>query len=149
MDKDNAEFRKMFLSRFNEIKFNRFIGLTSDSYDFENGCIRFDMRDDLIGNRSFNILHGGIIAGVLDTVSAFILIINGAWRLVYSTTSKPVFRGGTIDLRVDYLRPGKGTRFVASGSILRQGNKVAVVRSELRNEQNELIAVGTGTYLIG
>jgi uncharacterized protein (TIGR00369 family) len=149
MDKNDGEFRKQFLARFNEIRFNQFVGMNSDSFDFENGRIHFDMRDELIGNRSFNIMHGGIIAGVLDTVSAFVLIINGAWRMTYSATNKQEFRGGTIDLRVDYLRPGKGKRFVASGNILRQGNKVAVVRSELRNEQDELIAVGTGTYLIG
>jgi acyl-coenzyme A thioesterase PaaI-like protein len=45
--------------------------------------------------------------------------------------------------------PGKGTHFIASGNILRVGNKIGVVRSELRNELNELIAVGMGTFLVG
>lgn len=58
-------------------------------------------------------------------------------------------RLGTIDLRIDYLRPGRGTRFSASAMLLRSGNKVAVVRSELHNELGTLIAVGTGTYLCG
>jgi acyl-coenzyme A thioesterase PaaI-like protein len=52
-------------------------------------------------------------------------------------------------MRIDYLVPGKGTHFIASGNILRVGNKIGVVRSELRNELNELIAVGTGTFLVG
>ena len=58
------------------------------------------------------------------------------------------FRGGTIDLRIDYLMPGKGNSFVASGIILRRGSKVAVVRTDLRNKQDDLIAVGIGTYLV-
>lgn len=45
-----------------------------------------------------------------------------------------------------YLR---GQRFTACASLLRSGNKVAVVRSELFNEEGLLVAVGTGTYLCG
>jgi uncharacterized protein (TIGR00369 family) len=55
----------------------------------------------------------------------------------------------TIDMRVDYLRPGIGEEFTASGYILRTGNKVAVVRMELYNDQNALIAVGTASYIVG
>jgi uncharacterized protein (TIGR00369 family) len=58
-------------------------------------------------------------------------------------------RVGTIDLRVDYLRPGRGERFTASGRIMRSGRKVAVVRMELHNPSDLLVAVGTGTYMIG
>jgi transcription-repair coupling factor (superfamily II helicase) len=54
-----------------------------------------------------------------------------------------------IDLRVDYLIPGKGNYFIAKGKILRLGNKVAVSRMELVNDKNDLIALGTGTYNVG
>jgi uncharacterized protein (TIGR00369 family) len=56
---------------------------------------------------------------------------------------------GTIDLRVDYLRPGRGKTFIARGRIMRAGRKVAVVRMEMHNESELLVAVGTGTYMIG
>ena len=56
---------------------------------------------------------------------------------------------GTIDLRIDYLRPGRGQRFTATAVLLRSGNKVAVVRSELHSDDGTLVAVGTGTYLCG
>jgi uncharacterized protein (TIGR00369 family) len=55
---------------------------------------------------------------------------------------------GTIDLRVDYLRPGLGRHFVSVGQVLRAGNKVAVTRIELTNDEHQLIAVGTGAYVI-
>jgi uncharacterized protein (TIGR00369 family) len=54
---------------------------------------------------------------------------------------------GTIDMRVDYLLPGRGKHFEATASLLRVGKKVFVARMELRNENDELIAAGTGTYL--
>jgi uncharacterized protein (TIGR00369 family) len=56
---------------------------------------------------------------------------------------------GTIDRRIDYVRPGRGESFRASARILRTGNKVAVIRMELHNEDDVLIALGTGTYLVG
>ena len=56
---------------------------------------------------------------------------------------------GTIDLRVDYLRPGRGQLFTATAVLLRSGNKVAVVRSELHSDDGTLVAVGTGTICAG
>jgi uncharacterized protein (TIGR00369 family) len=56
---------------------------------------------------------------------------------------------GTIDLRVDYLRPGWGRQFLASGTVLRAGRRVAVTRSELHNDEGVLVAVGTGAYITG
>jgi len=56
--------------------------------------------------------------------------------------------GGTIDIRVDYLMPGKGEHLIASGTFLRKGNQILAIRTELHNEKNELIAIGTATYKI-
>ena len=55
----------------------------------------------------------------------------------------------TIDLRVDYLRPGRGERFTATSTLLRAGNKVAVARVELHNEAQVYIASATATYMVG
>jgi len=54
----------------------------------------------------------------------------------------------TVDLRVDYLRAGRGKEFTVTGSILRDGKKVVVIRMELANEEGMLIAAGTGTYIV-
>ena len=39
----------------------------------------------------------------------------------------------TIDMRVDYLRPGSGEYFISSAYLVRTGNKVAVTRMEFHN----------------
>jgi uncharacterized protein (TIGR00369 family) len=150
MDSEKKELLKALKKDASELPFHRILGLDEESFDVENGRIRFDMRDDLVGNRHFKILHGGLIASILDIEGGLVLILNGAWRSETSPPTNPLtLKGGTIDLRIDYLRPGRGKHFEASGAILRRGNKVAVVRTELRNELDELIAAGTGTYLIG
>jgi uncharacterized protein (TIGR00369 family) len=97
-------------------------------------------------------LHGGVIASVLDTAGGMIAIANSFQRKEQLTETERMMgidKTSTIDLRVDYLRPGRGQYFVATSSVLRSGRKVAVTRMELHNDEGILIAVGTGCYLVG
>ena len=150
MSQEKDNFQKTLHNNISKLPFHRLLGLNLDSFDMETGCIRFDMRDEFVGNSHFKILHGGVIASILDVEAAFILARDGAWRFETDSPEHPIIlKGGTIDLRIDYLRPGRGKHFVASGTILRAGKKVAVVNTKLRNEQDELIAVGIRTYLVG
>jgi uncharacterized protein (TIGR00369 family) len=55
---------------------------------------------------------------------------------------------GTIDLRVDYLRPATADRFAATASVQRLGRTVAVTRMELHDSKGTLVSVGTGTYIV-
>jgi len=52
--------------------FRQFLGLSEDSFDAEDGCIRFSMRDEFVGNSMLNVLHGGTIAAILDAESGFL-----------------------------------------------------------------------------
>jgi uncharacterized protein (TIGR00369 family) len=98
------------------------------------------------------ILHGGVTSAVLDVtggVVAFTGLVRKLADLPIEERIQRFAKIGTIDLRIDYLRPGKGKWFEATGYPLRTGNKVAVARMELHNDTGELIAVGTGAYLVG
>ncbi len=134
------------------IPFNRMLGLRLESLDEDSVCIKFEMKEELIGNIMGKQLHGGVISAALDTAGGFIagigLVVNTD-GLQDEQIMKKLLKMGTIDLRVDYLRPGQGKYFLASGSIMRMGNKVAVTRMKLHNDKGVLIAVGTGTYLVG
>lgn len=132
--------------------FEEFLGISIESPDLDTAVITFEMREALEGNMIYHTLQGGIISTVLDMVGGHVVFVS-----VFKTVKgKPIEKQmqrmskvGTIDIRVDYLRPGKGKLFTAKGWILRTGNKVAVTRMELHNEQQELLAVGTGTYTVG
>ena len=56
---------------------------------------------------------------------------------------------GTIDLRVDYLRPGRGKYFIATARIVRKGSRIAVTHMELHNDEGELISTGGAAYVVG
>jgi uncharacterized protein (TIGR00369 family) len=133
------------------LPFNRLLGLRVA--DFEVGLVKidFDMRPELIGNTARGVLHGGVISSALDLVGgATALSRILADRAVSSPddVGRVFSKFGTIDLRVDYLRPGAGSEFVASGTVLRAGRRVAVTRMELHNDSGDLIALGTGTYSV-
>lgn len=133
-------------------QFTKFLGFDFDTTDFNTGVLKFDMRDRLIGNPYYRILHGGVISSILDITGGFTVYLNVLQELRGDAFEKQVERLskiGTIDLRIDYIRPGRGESFKSKGYILRLGNKVAVTRMELHNEEGLLIAVGTGTYSSG
>jgi len=135
-----------------KIPFNRVLGMHVESISAEDVIVRFDMAEDLIGNFVLKTLHGGVISAVLDAtggMTASVGILRKIHHRPMEEIAERFTRIGTIDLRVDYLRPGRGQFFRASGTIMRTGNKVAVTRMELHNDSGVLIAVGTGTYLVG
>jgi uncharacterized protein (TIGR00369 family) len=133
------------------IPYNKLLGLRIGSLDPAQPTVEIDMRDDLVGNFIHKTLHGGVTAAVLDVTGGLVAFLNLMEKLDELSREEKVARFaklGTIDLRIDYLRPGRGNHFVATGYILRTGNKVAVTRMELHNEQDTLIAVGTGAYTV-
>ena len=141
--------QKLARSFVEQVPFHRTLGLTEESFDFENGTIKLSTTDELVGNPIFKILHGGAIAALLDIEGAFLIALDVVRnRRTSIQKGDQLGKGGTIDMRIDYIMPGKGSEFTASGAIVRLGNKVAVIRSELHNERGELIAMGTATYLI-
>ena len=77
--------------------------------------------------------HGGPIAAAIDTVGDYALAMM---------LGKPL---PTINLRVDYLRPGKDTLTVAA-RVRRSGKSVGVVDVDVMNEGGELVAIGRANY---
>jgi uncharacterized protein (TIGR00369 family) len=135
----------------NKIPFNNVLGLRVHSLNMERPKIRFAMHDSLVGNYIRGSLHGGVISAVIDVtggLSAFMGLQKKLAGEPLDIKLEKFRKLGTIDLRIDYLRPGVGKMFEATGYVLRTGHKVAVTRIELKNETEQLIAVGTGAYVI-
>ena len=137
-----------------QIPFNKVLGLEPVLLSDSRCEFKLAMKDELIGNFLQGILHGGAISTALD-VCGGVMALVGTWQKMHKEEipkeerPQKLSKLGTIDMRVDFLQPGKGKEFIASATLLRIGNKVAVTRMEFHNEEGTLIAVGTGTYLCG
>jgi uncharacterized protein (TIGR00369 family) len=129
------------------IAFNKHLGLKVESFDPAAPKLRFAMRPELVGNPARQILHGGVISAALDVAGGFAIMLSVAMDGEVTPATFPNI--GTIDLRVDYLRPGRGKHFIATARIVRKGSRIAVVHMELHNDTGDLIATGGGAYVIG
>ena len=143
--KMEARLRQVFEEH---VPFNKVIGLRVESTDPDAPKLRFDMRPELIGNPRRQILHGGVISAVLDVAAGFAIHLAVIRQRAESAHESHFPTIGTIDLRVDYLRPGRGHYFVASARVVRLGNRVAVAHMELVNDSAELIATGGAAYML-
>ena len=155
MDKavtDENELLELVRMFHEKAPFNIFLGLKISHLKADEARFTFSMKNELIGNFTHGYLHGGVISSVLDATGVITATASVVGRMQGLSSDKIVnriARFGTIDIRIDYLRPGRGTRFLSTGTVMRTGKKVAVTRMELKNQENVLIAVGTGTYIIG
>jgi len=106
--------------------------------------------NELMGNVVQESLHGGVTATILDSVGGLVAVgnfISTEKNLTADYLKTRIGRMGTIDMRVDYLLPGRGTIFTATGRVIRAGKRVTVCRMEMHNDKNDCIALGTGSYL--
>lgn len=82
-------------------------------------------------------VHGGVLATLIDAS------IGSAVRSTLDNQSS-----ATVDLNVKYIRPGKGNTLIAKASLSHKGRTLAVGTSEIFDENNRLIAIGTATFMI-
>lgn len=132
--------------------FNKLLGLEITHFNAKQSEVRFAWHDKLIGNPRQKILHGGVTASALDLAGGAVAaanILEQLPQITPETIQQSLSKISTIDLRTDFLRPGRGEQFIVTAHIIRSGSKVAVARMEMHNELGEHIAFGTGTYMVG
>ncbi|NQZ07942.1 MAG: thioesterase family protein, partial [Algicola sp.] len=117
-----------------KMPFNKMLGLRVTKYTTDEVEVSFDWKDDFIGNPLQKILHGGVTSSVMDVVGGM-MAVGGLLAKAEDITETAFLNSlgtlGTIDMRTDFLRPGRGESFVASARLIRTGNKVCVCRMEL------------------
>lgn len=149
---ESAEFQETMRSIMEQrIPFCRMIGIKLRSFDPDRPEMEFAMRDELIGNFAQGMLHGGVIAAALDSVAGFAVGLKLAQlhtRQDLMAQLQEFARVSTIDLRIDFLQPGRGKSFVASADVTRLGKRVANVQMTLHNDEGVRIATGSAAFMV-
>lgn len=123
------------------VPFNRYLGMKVAHA--EAGRIRLELpfKEEFIGDPLRRALHGGVLSALADAAGGM---------AVWSSVADPNARVSTIDMRIDYLRPGKPEAVCAEAVVVRQGNRVGV--SDMRvfhpSAEAETIATGKAVYNI-
>ena len=133
------------------IVFNQVLGLKITSLKPTQVRGRIDMKPDLIGHFSFNRIHGGVISAGLDAMGGLAVMAAIGARHMDETPVQRLHRFGklgTIDLRIDYLRPGVGEYFELRAEVMRLGSRVASTRMEFLGADGKLLSTGSGAYIV-
>jgi len=147
-----ADFVAGLATIFEErISFNRLLGLRIAALEAEEVTGHLAMRPELIGHYAHNRLHGGVISATLDAMGGLAVMAAIGARHLDETPAQRLQRFGklgTIDLRIDYLRPGIGERFMLRAQVLRLGSRVASTRMEFMAADAKLLASGSAAYIV-
>jgi uncharacterized protein (TIGR00369 family) len=133
------------------IAFNALLGARVEALVPGDVRLRLDMRPDLVGHYLYGRLHGGVVSSVLDAVGGLALMVAIAERHPADNALQVLQRFakmGTIDLRVDFLRPGLGRHFVGHGEVTRLGGRVGSTQMRLLNDEGTLIATAAAAYVV-
>jgi uncharacterized protein (TIGR00369 family) len=147
-----AEFVTALTELFEErIPFNVVLGLRIESLAASGVTGSLAMRPELIGHYAHHRLHGGVISATLDAMAGLAVMAAIGARHMDEAPAERLRRFGklgTIDLRIDYLRPAIGERFTLRGEVLRLGSRVATTRMEFGDAEGKLLATGSAAYIV-
>ena len=118
--------------------FNRHLGLKALKVTPEEVELCLPFQPHFVGDPIRGALHGGTISALIDTAGGAVAFLNVSNEE----------RVSTVDLVVDYLRPGPPADIVARARIVRRGNRVIISNVDVLPREGEqyVIAQGRGVY---
>jgi uncharacterized protein (TIGR00369 family) len=151
----DVDFEPEFLAALHEIYeekivFNHWMGLRVESIKATGIVASLVMKPELVGHFAYNRIHGGVISAVLDAMGSLAVMAAMGAKHMDEPVDKRLerfTRHSTIDLRIDFLRPGIGERFVIHAEAMRVGAKVGNARMEFRSLDGKVLSTGTAAYL--
>ena len=133
------------------IVFNQVLGLKIVRMEAERVAGRIEMKPELIGHFAHNRIHGGVISAGLDAMGGLAVMAAIGARHMDEAPAQRLHRFaklGTIDLRVDYLRPGISEHFELRAEVLRLGSRVASTRMEFLGADGSLFSTAAAAYIV-
>lgn len=119
---------------FARIPYARLLGLELLSAADGESAVLMPHRPELTRNEG--ITHGGALASLMDTASAFAVI----------SLLAPGERTVTVDLTIHFLRPVLAGAVTARARVLRAGRRLVSVQVDAASADERLVATALSTY---
>jgi uncharacterized protein (TIGR00369 family) len=102
----------------------------------DENTLEMEMPNSPLLDNSIGIVHGGLTATLLDTALGTL------------ASHVPGNKKGavTVELKVDFLTPGIGEKFICRAEVVYNGRQLVRMEGKVRNEKGILIASATGTF---
>jgi uncharacterized protein (TIGR00369 family) len=116
--------------------FVELLGIRATAAD--QGRARLELKVAGLHLRNLGIMHGGVLATLLDSVMG----------LAAGTIAPEGHFVVTVQLEINFVRPAwEGELLVATGEVWHQGKQTAVARGEVRTAEGILVGLGSATFL--
>jgi uncharacterized protein (TIGR00369 family) len=117
------------------VPFARLLGIELEAIDRGIATLGLTIRHELKQNHG--VVHGGVIASLIDTATAFAIL----------SLLAPREKVTTADLTISYLRPLTVGRVTATAKVVRAGRRLFVVSAEVLDSEAKLAATALSTYI--
>jgi uncharacterized protein (TIGR00369 family) len=134
-EEENQQLKEFMES---QIPFNAFLGMKVTLMNDGEAEMMIPTRPELTGDPFRPALHGGVLSSLADTVGGLAVFTKVGRTHIAST----------VDLRIDYLRPGQvDLNIYARAKVLRVGNRVAATHTVVYQEDiDRPIATANAVY---
>ena len=121
--------------KLQHIPYTRLLGIQLEQAEPGSAILTLEIRDEL--KRNNGIAHGGAIASLIDTATAFAtLSLLPAGQ-----------RSTTVDLTINFLRPITSGEARAKARVVRDGRRIITVSAEVFEGGGKLVATAISTYI--
>lgn len=115
--------------------FHRWLALELESADASGAVVAIRWRDELVSRAEPPIMHGGIVAALIDVAGLYaVLAAGGAVR-------------STAYLHVDYHKSVPPGPVKVRSKVIRLGRSLSVAEAMLYGDRPDLLASGRGGYV--
>ena len=119
----------------NDVPYAQLLGIRLEQIDSGSATLQMRVRKPLTQNHG--VLHGGAIASLIDSATAFAII----------SLLTPEEKVTTVDLTISYLRPVTKGKLSCTAKVVRAGKRLIVVSAETFDAGQKLVATALSTYI--
>ncbi len=103
-----------------------------------DGKIQVVMKITEDAKQFYGNVHGGVLAGLMDSCMAVAL----------NQQLDPGEGASTVELKINYLRSVNQGTLRAEGKVIQKGRKIIVGQGEIKDDAGNMIAFGTATFMV-
>ena len=109
----------------------------TELFSTEEGRAAVSLKAEVHHLNPSGTVHGGVISTLIDASMAEAL----------NTMTKEDEQPFTIQITVNYMKPGKPGTLTSSAQVRKGGERITIVEAEVvQEDEDEVIALATGTY---
>ena len=120
-----------------DVGFRKWLGLTYEVMEDDYAVVSLELNEDKRNVR--DVAPGGIVASLIDVAMG-----TAAAGGNYSTRQRYVV---TLELKVNYLAPARGSKLTATAKVVKGGARTFVVECRVVTDSGEECAMALGTFI--